>query len=779
MRVVAKQVVAELESRRATWQSWHVYAEAQRQVRGAGIAPEHIAEVVDFVVDAAGEAFINLTPEHDPIPDPAMLRRSDGTSVYRHTGADHFTTEAVLAAEQRVLNVATRKREVPVDPVDVELALLAIEADGVQLNNGQHDLVYAMATDPRQLALALAPAGSGKTTAMSALAQVWTDLGYDAVGLAPSAAAAGVLHEATGLPTETLAKLDQLAGNDRTQGLAASIGPRTLVVIDEAGLVDTLTLDRVVAFCAQRGATIRLVGDDQQLAAIGAGGVLRDIASTHGAQRLEELVRFTDTAEAAASLDLRAGDPAALGFYLDHDRVHVGDTDTCVQDVFDAWTRAQHDGRDCLMLAPTRDLVAQLNDRARRARLDGHMPDAEVALRDGNHAPAGDTVITRHNDRRPGAGGSDWVRNGDRWTVTAIHDDGSLGVRHARSHLSMVLPAAYVANNVDLGYASTVHTAQGLTADEAHGIVTGTESRQLVYTMLTRGRIENHVHLALDALPETADDPTPMLPGIMEQLTATEVLEDVLARDGAAVSATTQQSVAASPTVLLHQAAARYADAVARGTQQVLHGDAADALEGAGAGPLPWLPGVPDEVRTHPTWGRYLTARAERVAGLAEQVRADRELPQSLSRVGDLIAGKLLEDVVVWRAAQGVREDDRRILGPRVEDPAALAYGRHLQAAINQRYPGPVRAWAERIVAYVGHDDEHTLDLARTLDRLANERRDVKYLLARAAGGRPLPVEHATEALAYRSQRLVTRYQQTVDPHPRREPSRSTPELGL
>jgi hypothetical protein len=97
-----------------------------------------------------------------------------------------------------------------------------------------------------------------------------------------------------------------------------------LVIIDEAGMADTLSLDTAVRFIIGRGGSVRLVGDDQQLAAVGAGGVLRDIAHTYGAVRLSELHRFTDPAEAAATLALRDGRPEALGFYLDRQRIHVG-----------------------------------------------------------------------------------------------------------------------------------------------------------------------------------------------------------------------------------------------------------------------------------------------------------------------------------------------------------------------------------------------------------------------------------------------------------------------
>jgi hypothetical protein len=144
-----------------------------------------------------------------------------------------------------------------------------------------------------------------------------------------------------------------------------------LIIIDEAGMADTLSLDTAVQFAIDRGASVRLIGDDQQLAAIGAGGVLRDIKSIYGALQLTELHRFTNSAEAAASLMLRDGDPIALNFYLDHGRVHVGDLAKITDDAFAAWVQDRSARLDAIMLAPTRELVAELNRRARDHRCDG------------------------------------------------------------------------------------------------------------------------------------------------------------------------------------------------------------------------------------------------------------------------------------------------------------------------------------------------------------------------------------------------------------------------
>jgi hypothetical protein len=111
-------------------------------------------------------------------------------------------------------------------------------------------------------------------------------------------------------------------------------------------------------------------------------------------------VRQLDPAEAAATLALREGKPEALDFYLDHDRVHVGDPATTTEDAFNAWVSDRAAGLDPIMIAPTRDLVAELNRRAREHRLNGAPASSEVRLADGNRASAGDVIITRSNDRR-------------------------------------------------------------------------------------------------------------------------------------------------------------------------------------------------------------------------------------------------------------------------------------------------------------------------------------------------------------------------------------------
>jgi AAA domain len=232
----------------------------------------------------------------------------------------------------------------------VGLALLEAHANGRTLNAGQQALVREMACSGARVGLALAPAGTGKTTAMAALARAWEEDGGRVLGLASSANAAQLLRtdmagQGVHIDVDTVDKLVWLQRNpdardDPARSWFDRIDSSTLLIVDEAGKSETLALDSVIAAALARGASVRLVGDDKQLASISAGGVLTDIAHTVGAVTLTEVMRFSSRAEAAALMALREGDPAALAFYADNHRIHphvrVGDA---------LLGRKHHDGR--------------------------------------------------------------------------------------------------------------------------------------------------------------------------------------------------------------------------------------------------------------------------------------------------------------------------------------------------------------------------------------------------------------------------------------------------
>jgi conjugative relaxase-like TrwC/TraI family protein len=724
----ADRVLAAMEETRSTWQMWHVRAEAQRHVRAVDVPAEQANTLVDLLVDEVLEhRSVALAAPPDGIEAPGALRRVDGSSVYTIAGADLYTSQRILDAEQRLVATAGRRDGTVVDESAVDLALLEMAANGTALDMGQASLVWQMCTSGARLQLAIAPAGAGKTTAMRALTLAWSEDGGQVIGLAPSAAAAAVLGEQTGIRTDTLAKLTRSLDHDDLPDWAAAVGPATLIIIDEAGMADTLSLDTAVRFALDRGASVRLIGDDQQLGAIGAGGVLRDINNIHGALHLTELHRFTNPAEAQASLALREGYPSALGFYLDHGRLHVGDLAKITEDTFAAWVQDRSAGLDAIMLAPTRELVAELNRRAREHRLDGAPAGQEVRLADGNQASVGNVIITRANDRRLRVSATDWVKNGDRWTITRIGRGADLTVRHNRSHLTVRLPGDYVRTSTGLGYATTIHSAQGVSADTMHGLLTGQESRQQLYTMLTRGRRANHLYLQVvgDGDPHSLIRPDTIAPR-----TPTETLQQIIARDEAPASASSLLGELNDPAARLFQAVQRYTDGLHVATGQLIGSQAVAELDRAdqylpglttepdwptlrahllalaaetgehplrhlqtaasgrdlstagdmaavlhwrlpelpptNPGPLPWLPGIPETLHAHPVWGPYLAKRSQLVAGLADQVQdhaCQGDAKPIWAITGSHPSTALVGDIAVWRAANGINPQDPRPTG--------------------------------------------------------------------------------------------------------------------
>src|SRR5829696_1802803 len=189
-----------MEESRSTWQIWHARAEAQRQVRTIDLPAEHAPALVELLVEEVlDHRCIALVPPADHIEEPDPLRRVDGSSVYTVAGADHYTSQRILDAETRLVAAAGRREGSAVDQVAVDLALLEMAANGTALDAGQAALVRQMCTSGARMQLAIAPAGAGKTTAMRALTLAWTQDGGQLLGLPPSAAAAAVLGEQTGI----------------------------------------------------------------------------------------------------------------------------------------------------------------------------------------------------------------------------------------------------------------------------------------------------------------------------------------------------------------------------------------------------------------------------------------------------------------------------------------------------------------------------------------------------------------------------------------------------
>lgn len=496
---VAAVVVEQVGDRRATWKRWNLHAEAVRQTMGLRFAAAQDRDTITRqIVDAAEHASLRLTPP-ELASSPPLFQQADGTSVFRPKASTVYSSEPVLAAEDRLLTAA-ENRTAPTVPLSwIEQAARTENQDGYTLSPGQEQAISKIGISGRTLDVLVGPAGTGKTTTMQALHTAWKRRHGkgSVIGLAPSAAAAEVLAGDLGVATENTAKWlhEYRHGNwNLTAG--------QLVIIDEASLAGTLALDTITAHARAVGAKVLLVGDWAQLAAVDAGGAFGMLVRERDdAPELLDVRRFRNDWEKHASLGLRIGDTDVIDTYLAHDRVTPGGYEEILEQAYQAWQHDQAAGKTSVLIAETFDTVSQLNTRARTDRiLAGEVALDGVRLHDGNEASRGDLVITRKNDRRLSLGRG-WVKNGDRWTVTRAHDDGALTVRRARSkwRTMITLPAAYVAENVELGYAITAHRVQGSTVTTAHAIVSSPEmTRESFYVAMTRGRESNRAYIATD-----------------------------------------------------------------------------------------------------------------------------------------------------------------------------------------------------------------------------------------------------------------------------------------
>ncbi|WP_370325932.1 MobF family relaxase [Euzebya sp.] len=523
LSAIAATVVDAIGERRSTWRRWNLHAEATRQLMGVRFhSTADRNTILTQVIDAAEASSVPLTPP-DLAPVPAELQRTDGTSVLRPRHTTVFTSAELLAAEDRLIALS-RTTHAPQIPADTVIH----HADG--LGEDQVAAISNVATSGRVVDVLVGPAGAGKTTTMRALRAAWEHLyGTGSVlGLAPSAAAAEVLGTELDITADTTAKWlhDHHAG--RAQFRAGQ-----LVVVDEASLAGTHTLHRIATAAADAGAKVLLVGDSAQLAAVDAGGAFAMLVGDRDdVAELTSVRRFHHDWEKDASLRLRNGDPAVLDDYSQHGRLHGGDTDTMLDAAYTAWQTDLTAGRTSLLIAPTRDQVTALNTRAQTDRAAAGAVDLTTSapLRDGTAAGIGDLIVTRRNRRQLTTTSGRWVRNGDRWTVDAVHPDGSLTVR-APGAGTVQLPAGYVADHVELGYAVTAHRAQGATVDTAHALITPGMTRNTVYVALTRGRQVNHAYTCTD----TPDAELHQVEN--EPLSARDVLVAAISRSGAEQSA--------------------------------------------------------------------------------------------------------------------------------------------------------------------------------------------------------------------------------------------------
>lgn len=500
----AAAVVARLEESRSTWRRTHVNAEVLRYGRDLGLNEKQDAALLSSIREHLNAEMLPLHAQSQRLT-PREFMRADGTTQYQKINHELFTSERVLAAESAILDAATQQ-VIPASSLDVfemeaEKRRAELALQGYALPEGQERMAREFATSDKLLVVGIGAAGAGKTSSTRLAVNAIEASGGRVVGMAPTAAAAAVMREEMGIEADTVDKIL----SDWKNGAPVSLRAGDVLLVDEAGMVSTPKVQQILQLAQERGALVRALGDYRQLSAVGSGGALRLVDREVGAAHLDELFRFKNPDEAAATLALRepplVGDDQPFDWYKDQGRVVAGESDVMVEQVFTAWREDTTAGKQSIMIASTNETVGKLNDLAQAHAMErGHVHPEHGSVRLHNEARAhvGDVVVTRQNARRLTVnGGQDFVKNGDLWRVSQVHDDGAMTVQHLEHGGKVTLPAAYAAQSVELGYAATIHRAQGATVDTAHALVDSSTDRAGAYVALTRGREENRLYVSL------------------------------------------------------------------------------------------------------------------------------------------------------------------------------------------------------------------------------------------------------------------------------------------
>ncbi|WP_066826819.1 Ti-type conjugative transfer relaxase TraA [Sphingomonas mali] len=408
-------------------------------------------------------------------------------------GEERFTSRDMIETERRLERAADRLAERAGHglPAAMKGGIIAAAGSGSLRLGEEQQAALAHITRPRDLAIVTGYAGTGKSAMLGIARDEWERAGYRVVGAALSGIAAENLESGSGIASRTIASLEHQWSSGREL-----LNERSVLVIDEAGMIGTRQMERVISEAEKRGAKVVLVGDPEQLQAIEAGAAFRALAERHGSVEITQVRRQRDDWQRDATRHLATGRTAeAIAAYDDRGQVHAADTrEQARGDLIDRWDRdrAASPGATRIILTHTNDEVGALNIAAReRLRLRRALRD-DVAIRvergERNFA-RGDRIMFLRNECSLGVknGTLGEVRSATATRLAVLLDDGRSVAFDVKDYAA-----------IDHGYAATVHKAQGMTVDRVHVLATPGLDRHAAYVALSRHRESVDLHYGCD-----------------------------------------------------------------------------------------------------------------------------------------------------------------------------------------------------------------------------------------------------------------------------------------
>ena len=557
--------LADVQARYATWQLGNLADAIDRHLGDAGtlgVPAEQRANAVEAlarrVVDPAEGFGVVQLSGHEPVEVPAVLQRRDGRPVWRPHEERRFATTTHLGTEAGVVTHAAQggAPQLALDQLDRGPVAALLASAG--LSQDQHAAVAGILTSGCRGEVLIGPAGTGKSRTVGTLAAAWREATGGTVYGTATAQVATTNLAAGGLATKNTHRFLAAVTPDPVTGHTEwALQARDLVVIDEASMATTSDLAAITAAAARVGAKVVYVGDPHQLDAVDAGGLFAHLAATLPPAQIHALAqphRFQQAWEAEASLQLRIGDPAAVEAYADRSRLLAGTVEEMAAAARRGWLADRLDGLDAVLVVGTNDTADVMSGelQAELRALGRVDPEPVAALRDGNRAHVGDVVEARRNawglrvDPAPD-GTREAVMNRGRYTVLGRTPDGTVLGRDRHGGTAH-LPPAYLAEHATLGYAATVHGAEGVTVDASHGLVDRDATREQLYVQATRGARHNYLYLVTEREPD-AHEPQRIAEVAAERLT--RVLEVSAAQRAAATIAAVDETERTSAPALL------------------------------------------------------------------------------------------------------------------------------------------------------------------------------------------------------------------------------------
>ncbi len=455
-----------------------------------GAPVDYVVQVADAILKQETDLLVALGPTRGHLTSVDVIRRGDGRVVPVDTEERRYTTKGLLLTEQRAINRSLTRTDSQVAVADDGAVARSLRRR--TLSDEQAMMVRRLTTSGAGVEVVVGKAGTGKTYALDAARDAWEASGVQVTGVALAARAALELEVSAGIRSTTLARLLGQVDDGRN---GSPLQPGSVLVVDEAGMVGTRQLARLLDQAEQETVKVVLVGDPHQLPEIDAGGLFRALTTRLPAIELTDNRRQQHGWEQAALDELRHGNPdTALATYKAHGRIRTADTAEQLRDrlVHDWWTTAKENLSGSLMVALRRDDVDDLNHRARAKVLAaGRLTGPAIVTTNGVQLQAGDRIVCLRNAPRHG------VVNGTRATITHIDITRRSADAVDDRGVQLLLPAGYLdAGHVTYGYAITGHKAQGLTCDHTYTLGTEILYREWGYVAMSRGRITNQLYHA-------------------------------------------------------------------------------------------------------------------------------------------------------------------------------------------------------------------------------------------------------------------------------------------